>query len=64
MKVVLLLLGLFAFASGQVVVPEKGWRKIGEGEGKGAGMKKLGVWDHIDDEKGDDGWGGVEREAA
>ena len=53
MKVILLLWGLVAFACAQVVVPEKGWRKIGEGKGKVAGLKTLGVWDNTDDGKGD-----------
>ena len=46
-------LGLTIFASGQVVVPEKGWQKTAEGKRKVAGMQGLGVWDNTDHRKGD-----------
>ncbi len=49
MKAILVLWGVAAFATGQVVVPENGWRLVEKGEGKIEGMQKLGVWDNVVD---------------
>lgn len=46
MKFILVFWGLVAFVSGQVVVPEKGWERVQEGDGKTEGAKFLGVWEN------------------